>query len=222
MLMGQIPDPTAQPQSNSPTAAVPGTSPAADAEGVATAQPATAPASSPTTTGPPGDVSSPPVETATPTLEPKPLPNHEAPLHLRIPSIGVDAVVQWVGLDDQGRMGVPTNYSDVAWYQPGAKPGNIGNAVIDGHLDSVHGPAVFYRLSDLQPGAEIFVVTSDGTELRFVVDEIATYMTDNVPLTRVFGPAVGSHLNLITCGGLFDWGTRSYDERLVVYATLRP
>jgi sortase (surface protein transpeptidase) len=161
-----------------------------------------------------------PTPTPTPELRPGPLPNYEAPLRLRIPAIGIDAHVQWVGRDDQGRMGVPSNYTDVAWYEPGPKPGNIGNAVIDGHLDSRDGPAVFYRLGDLQQGADVIVVTSDGIELRFIVDRVERYKTDDVPLSRVFGPSTGQHLNLITCEGTFDWNSRAYDERLVVYTTL--
>jgi sortase (surface protein transpeptidase) len=142
----------------------------------------------------------------------------DAPLRLRIPALGIDAAVQWVGVDEQGRMGVPNNYTDVAWYELGPRPGMPGNAVIAGHLDSTTGPAVFFRLDALGPGDELFVVTHGGEELRFVVEGLEAYAVNDAPLDRIFGPAPIPRLNLITCDGTFDWSRREYDQRLVVYA----
>jgi sortase (surface protein transpeptidase) len=142
----------------------------------------------------------------------------DAPLRLRIPALGVDAAVQWVGVDEQGRMGVPSNYTDVAWYELGTRPGMPGNAVIAGHLDSTTGPAVFYGLERLQPGDELFVTTHSGEELRFVVEGAEAYDANAAPLDRIFGHSNTSRLNLITCDGAFDWSSREYDKRLVVYA----
>ncbi len=117
-------------------------------------------------------------------------------------------------------MGVPSNYTDVAWYERGPTPGTPGNAVIAGHLDSTTGPAVFYRLEDLNPGDEIFTVTADGQEFRFIVITEEVYNADDAPLERIFGNAVRSHLNLITCDGAFDRSVREYDKRLVVFTEL--
>jgi sortase (surface protein transpeptidase) len=139
---------------------------------------------------------------------------------LRIPKIGLDTAVQQVGLDETGAVGVPSNYTDVAWYTASARPGNTGNAVIDGHLDSMTGPAVFYRLGDLQPGDDVFVTTADGVELRFVVTALETYATDDAPTYSVFGPATAPQLNLITCDGTFDHAVHQYDQRLLVRTVL--
>lgn len=117
-------------------------------------------------------------------------------------------------------MAVPSNYTDVAWYEEGAPPGTPGNAVIAGHLDSTTGPAVFYRLEDLNPGDEIFTITADGQEFRFVVTSSEIYFADDAPLDRIFGNSIRPHLNLITCDGAFDRSVREYDKRLVVYAEL--
>src|SRR3989338_6359653 len=78
-----------------------------------------------------------------------------APARLRIPAIGVDAAVQSVGLSWKGTgdMGIPTNFTDVAWYNGGPAPGAPGSAVINGHLDGKEVPqAVFYNLGKLKPG----------------------------------------------------------------------
>lgn len=144
----------------------------------------------------------------------------EAPFHISIPAIGVSTTVEWVGLDENGDMDVPSGYDTVAWYERGARPGALGNAVIAGHLDSPGGPAIFYRLRDLEPGDEITVTTHDGEELRFVVDRAASFTPDNAPRYEIFGPSSRANLNLITCGGVFDRTTGAYDERLVVYSTL--
>lgn len=144
----------------------------------------------------------------------------ERPVRIRIPALGVDTVVQWVGLDEQGRMATPSNYVDTAWYERGPIPGTIGNAVIAGHLDSASGPAVFYRLGDLRPGDEVIVLTSDGVELTFIVQSGETYAVADAPLERIFGPADDARLNLITCSGRFDRSVGEYDQRLVVYTVL--
>jgi sortase (surface protein transpeptidase) len=151
---------------------------------------------------------------------PRPIEQVAAPVRLRIPAIGVDASIEPVGNDAAGQMGVPSSYSNVAWYEPGVSPGTPGNAVIAGHLDSTTGPAVFYRLDTLQPGDEILVTTGDGRELRFAVTESATYPAAAAPLDDIFGDAITPRLNLITCEGVFDRASRQYDQRLVVYTRM--
>ena len=117
-------------------------------------------------------------------------------------------------------MDVPSNYTDVAWYERGPAPGTPGNAVIAGHLDSTTGPAVFYRLEDLGPGDEIITTTADGQEYRFIVTTSEVYDAADAPLERIFGNALRPQLNLITCDGAFDRSQRQYDKRLVVYTEL--
>src|SRR4051812_23415107 len=64
-----------------------------------------------------------------------PVPKAEAtPFRLRIPAINVDAKIQSVGLGKSGNMAVPSNYTDAAWYRDGPAPGQLGSAVIDGHV----------------------------------------------------------------------------------------
>ena len=153
-------------------------------------------------------------------VAPTPEPRGQAPIGLRIPGIGVDAGVQWVGVDETGNMMVPSNYDDVAWYEPGPRPGERGNAVINGHFDSTTGPAVFWDLGQLQPGDEVIVRTHGDQELRFIVTAIESYKTEEAPLTRIFGPTSKRNLNLITCDGTFLQDIRQYDRRLVVYTVL--
>ena len=145
------------------------------------------------------------------------------PIRLIIPAIGVDANVQSVGLfwSGNGEMSIPTNFTDVAWYNGGPVPGMPGNAVIDGHLDGRNvKEAVFYRLGDLTPGDLVEVVDAKGAMLTFQVVRVADYAY-NASTTDIFsGDASKARLNLITCAG--DWikGQGIYNERVVVFTEL--
>lgn len=145
--------------------------------------------------------------------------NEALPMRLLIPAIGVNAKVQRVGVTASGAMGVPNNFTDVAWYKYGTVPGNTGSAVIDGHVDNgLALPGVFKHLSDVAVGDEVDVETASSTQVRFVVDEIERYPMDAVPLTYVFARSDAARLVLITCTGAWVPKGRTYDTRLVVYA----
>lgn len=144
----------------------------------------------------------------------------EVPETLTIPKIGVHTSVESVGLDNQGRMDVPTNVDSVAWYNLGFKPGEKGSAVVAGHLDSEAGPAVFWNLTSLQAGDEIGVEDKKGQVYYFKVTRVTTYEFDKVPLEEVFASQDKSRLNLITCGGRFNGVTRNYSHRIVAYSEI--
>ncbi len=151
-----------------------------------------------------------------------PLSRAGLPLRLKIPALGIDAAIEEVGLTPEGAMDVPREYDNTAWYTLGPRPGEPGNAVIAGHVDSQTGPAVFWELRALTPGDEILVVGDDGVERLFVVTALEVYPRQEAPLRRIFGPATGTGLNLITCDGVFDQQRQEYDQNLVVYAEYAP
>jgi sortase (surface protein transpeptidase) len=152
-----------------------------------------------------------------------PAQKEELPEQLRIPILGIDALVQHVGLTKSGKMAVPTNFTDVGWYRYGTAPGFVGSAVIDGHVDNgLRLPGVFKKLNGLAVGDEIFVRTAAGAELRFVVQEVAVYGYKEVPTEVLFNRADTARLNLVTCDGAWVAGEKTYDKRLVVYAVLAP
>lgn len=157
-----------------------------------------------------------------PTVAPTatPLPVAGVPVRIVIPRLKIDADVEHVGLAPDGSMDVPQRFDTVGWYKLGARPGELGNAVLAGHLDSKTGPAIFWRLKELQPGDEIIVTGDDGKDRHFVVRELENYPYDRAPLERIFGPTESVGLNLITCIGTFDRRAQNYDQRLVVYTTL--
>lgn len=143
------------------------------------------------------------------------------PSTLIIPKLGVNTIVEQVGEDSQRRMDVPKNADNVGWYNLGTRPGNIGNAVMAGHFDKETGaPAVFYNLNQLQVGDIMSVKDMDGNEFTYRVTEKVIYPYNQVPLDFVFGATDKSRLNLITCSGAWDTGSRNYSSRTVVYSEL--
>ena len=145
------------------------------------------------------------------------------PARLIIPSIGVNANIQSVGLSwkGDGNMGIPTNFTDVAWYNQGAKPGMPGIAVIDGHVDGKDVPeAVFYNLGKLKTGDTIEVVDNQGAAQQFRVTGSKTYSYDS-PTDGIFiGDSSKMLLNLITCSGDWDKEKKLYRQRTVATAEL--
>lgn len=146
-----------------------------------------------------------------------------APSSFSIPKLGVKSVmVESVGLDGQNKMDIPKDEENVAWYNLGAKPGEVGNAVLAGHYDKKTGePAVFYDLSKLEPGDELVVMDKGNTEYIYKVTKKVSYELDEFPLQEVFGTSHEPRLNLITCEGTYDKSSKLYSHRLVVYSELR-
>ncbi|QKS72873.1 class F sortase [Paenalkalicoccus suaedae] len=145
----------------------------------------------------------------------------EEPTRIQIPSIGVDAPISNVGILENGEMGVPEAMDEVGWFEPGFSPGEQGNSVLAGHVDSRTGPAVFFDLEQLVEGDEITVIGDEGQELVFEVVGKQTYPYDNAPIQTIFGPSDGRNLNLITCTGTFNRDARTHEDRLVVFTQLK-
>lgn len=143
------------------------------------------------------------------------------PATITIPSLHVHASVEEVGLLANGRMDDPKGMENVGWFKHGALPGEPGNAVIAGHVDSKSGPAVFFRLKDLDIGDEVIVSDNKGETRTFVVIDMKSYPRNEAPLETIFGFTYRSTLNLITCTGEFNRKARTHEERLVIYTELK-
>ncbi len=142
----------------------------------------------------------------------------ELPKILNIPKLGINAKVQYVGLNSTDEMDVPSNNNDVAWFNLGAIPGEKGSAVIAGHLNGRSGePAIFWDLHKLKTGDDLYVVDNSGNKKYFQVVSIKKYKTNSAPMEKIFGLNNEIYLNLITCGGAWDRAENTYNERLVVF-----
>jgi hypothetical protein len=145
------------------------------------------------------------------------------PVSVDIPAIGVSSQLLDLGLNPDGTIQVPslvTSAGEAAWYKYSATPGQVGVSVIEGHVDSDQGPAVFYRLGALQPGDTINVTLADGITAIFRVTGVREYAKSNFPADAIYGTTNYAALRLITCGGVFDYATGHYLSSTVVFASL--
>ena len=143
-----------------------------------------------------------------------------APVRVRVPGIGVDSPLEQLGIDDGGALQTPADYGRAGWFSGGPAPGDVGPAVLAGHVDSTDGPAVFWRLRDLVPGDDVLVDRTDGTTARFTVTRVERHPKDAFPTDEVYGPTPDAQLRLVTCGGEFDRAARSYRDNVVVFAAM--
>ncbi len=139
------------------------------------------------------------------------------PVRVSVGPLQIDTDLVPLGLTGSGQIEAPKEYDRAGWFTQGPLPGEIGAAVIAGHVDSSSGPAVFYHLSSLKPGAEIVVERKDGSTATFRVDRLAVYSKDHFPTVEVYATN-GRELRLITCGGAFSDG--DYQDNVVVFASL--
>jgi hypothetical protein len=145
------------------------------------------------------------------------------PVSMDIPAIGVSSELLHLGLNPDGTIQVPslvTSADEAAWYEYSATPGQIGASVIEGHVDSYQGPAVFFRLGALRPGDTIEVTLADGVTAIFRVTGVREYLKSNFPARAIYGATDYAALRLITCGGVFDYTTGHYLSSTIVFASL--
>ncbi len=155
--------------------------------------------------------------------EPAPQLVRSEPVHIDIAAINVHAPVGSVGLGPDGTLEVPPLDQPglTAWYRLGVTPGELGPAVIVGHVDSARsGAAVFYSLAKLGGGQTVEVTRADNTVKIFRVDRVAAFHKNALPTQQLYGPTDHPELRLITCGGDFDSKAGSYKDNTVVFASL--
>ena len=143
------------------------------------------------------------------------------PVSLDIPAIGVKSNdLVGLGLAKDGSIEVPTDFGQPGWYTLGPTPGEYGPAVISGHVDSQKGPAIFYRLGELKPGAKVRVSRKDGSVATFAIDKVARYAKAEFPTGLVYGTTKHAEIRLVTCGGAFDQATGHYVDNIVAFGHL--
>ena len=143
------------------------------------------------------------------------------PTGLAVPALGLDSALMRLGLRPDGSIEVPPDALTVGWFSGGPTPGERGPAVIAAHVDWAGHAGAFAELDTLRPGDEIRVRRTDGATVEFVVDRVGQYPKDRFPTGEVYGNLAYAGLRLITCGGAFDTGARSYEDNVVVFASLR-
>jgi LPXTG-site transpeptidase (sortase) family protein len=135
------------------------------------------------------------------------------------PEKKVSLVIEEVGVDQDGSLSVPQNWQNAGWYKKGAKPGEKGNVIIDGHYDTTTGaPAAFWELKNLQEGAKVVVQDKLGKSYEYRVTSKFYIGINDSERTKIFEQTETKELTLITCGGVWDFVNATYNKRLVVKA----
>jgi LPXTG-site transpeptidase (sortase) family protein len=142
------------------------------------------------------------------------------PSRVRIPSIDlVTPPLQDLGRAADKSIALPTKPGLAGWFEGGPRPGQPGPAVVIGHVDWDHGPAVFFRLREMKPGQSVFVDRADGSTQEFRVSKVRQVAKDDFPTADVYAPDLAASLRLITCGGQFDYSTGNYLDNVIVFAS---
>ncbi|GIJ55421.1 class F sortase [Virgisporangium aurantiacum] len=172
--------------------------------------------------GPPAPAAAAPATSGFDGFGPAPL-GRSTPVRLTIPAIGVDTPLLELGLHADGTIETPpvAGGAPAGWYRNLASPGEVGPAVVLGHVDSARdGPAVFFRLRELRAGDRVAVKRADGRTAVFTVDRVAEYAKAAFPTAEVYGSLDHSGLRLVTCGGEFDRYRREYKGNVIAFASL--
>ena len=147
------------------------------------------------------------------------LMERSVPVRLQIAAIGVDSKLMDLGLRADGSLQVPPSGFPAGWYTGGPTPGELGPAVIAGHVDW-NGPGVFYALHNLRPGDQVTITRKDGTKPVFRITRVEQFPKNHFPTSLVYGDINHPGLRLITCGGSFNHQTGSYEDDVVAFADL--
>ncbi|TLP96232.1 class F sortase [Nesterenkonia salmonea] len=146
------------------------------------------------------------------------LPAAAEPESVEIPRIELDEPLIDLAIQQDGRLEPPADWDDVGWFANGSRPGQPGPTVIAAHVDSAAGPAVFFRLLELEPGDEVTVTDAEGDEHLYRVSSTADFPKDDFPTREVFGAGPDDQLRLITCTGEFDDAAGRHLDNRVVFA----
>jgi len=150
----------------------------------------------------------------------KPLPA-SVPINISIPAVNIDYPIMPVGQAADGSIQMPPILEWITgWYKYSPTPGQIGPAVIVGHVDNYENISVFWRLRYVVPGDDIYITRADGSIAHFKVTSLQQVAQDNFPTQAIYGNISYPGLRLITCGGTFSTATESYNQNTVVFASL--
>lgn len=136
------------------------------------------------------------------------------PLRVEAPSAGIDVPLDLLSLTATNELEVPKDPDRAGWWRSAKDQSPI---VLVGHVDSMTGPAVFYRVREMKRGDDIFLKLSDGTTRAFVVTSKEQFRKDSFPTDSVYRAGSGE-LRLVTCGGSFNRRSHHYVDNVVVFA----
>lgn len=178
---------------------------------------------SPAPTSPPAPAGAGTATTATASPLVVAMSDSTRPTRIRIPGIGADSTLtKTVGVDAGQVIEVPPieHPEQAAWYRYSVVPGQLGPAVIVGHINGGGHLGVFARLAEVKVGDPVEVSLSNGKVLTFTVAATALPAKTAFPTQAVYGDTRTAALRLLSCGGRLDRAHHRYLDQVIVYADL--
>jgi sortase (surface protein transpeptidase) len=144
------------------------------------------------------------------------------PVSVDVPSIDAHSSLVPLGLNADKTVQVPPvdQPLQAGWYSYGPTPGQVGPAVVLGHIDGNHQKGIFWRLHEVKKGDQIVVGRQDGSKATFTVSKVDQIAKQSFPTEAVYGNTTAPEIRLITCGGAFDASAHSYLDNIIVYGSL--
>ncbi|HJQ48363.1 MAG TPA: class F sortase [Amycolatopsis sp.] len=144
------------------------------------------------------------------------------PTWVELPSISAKSSLVQLGLNADKTVEVPpvTEPLQAGWYKYSPTPGQVGPAVILGHIDGNHQKGIFWRLHEVKVGDKVLVGRQDSSTVTFTVNKVDQVAKSSFPTEAVYGNTSDAEVRLITCGGAYDASTRNYLDNIIVYASL--
>jgi len=142
-----------------------------------------------------------------------------APVRVQIPAIGLDTDLIRLGLQADGTLEVPSSGFPAGWFTGAPTPGEIGPAVVVGHVHWQRKVGVFGSLAKVNTGNQIRVTRADRSVAVFVVTRVERVIKSEFPTEQVYGNIDVAGLRVITCDG-YDRASHEYEDNLIVFARL--
>lgn len=147
----------------------------------------------------------------------------DSPRFIYIDKLHVQARILKLGIGSDGALQTPRSSYDTGWYTESAEPGGNGAMLVDGHALGPTKPGVFFDLKKLAPGDAIRIERGDGKTFTYIVNKVDIISAKDVPMDKLLVPIVPGKkgLNLISCTGTYNARSETFNNRAVVYATMR-
>lgn len=144
------------------------------------------------------------------------------PTSVSIPTLSVMSTLIPLGVNPDLTVQVPllTSAGQAGWFDLGVRPGEIGSAVLLGHVNADGVTGVFNKLGTMNLGDIVSVGRADGTTVSFKVIRVHTVLKSQFPSQEVYGPKSDAEIQLITCGGTLDRAAHNYLSSVIVTGVL--
>lgn len=133
----------------------------------------------------------------------------DTPAEIAISTAGISVPIDGRGLDEDGEIDPPQG--EVMWFtgHDRVAPGQLGTAVVAGHVSYYGEPDVFADLASVHEGDRVTITYADGSTADFTI--VSTHLVDKSELQQsdlVWGDQTDSRrLAIVTCDEALGFGT---------------